>query len=268
MESIQPTMAPAIAAGIVQVMANVKKLAKADTNGFEHYDYASIDAFLEAMGPICAAAQIFITAEEEDIEVMSVEKADKSRQKSQLRIRWAFTIGHSSGVTFGPLHRTVIVEGAGAQAFGSAQSYAQKQFMRSIFQIPTGDKDDPDSQAKEDLPPTRSRAKTIPASAVSAKRAEAWQAIEEATKPSELLTIAGKVRDAKSFPDETKAELIARAGEGMWGFAQKTIKAVADAAGCDKAAAFYAGCWILDDSQRKQLADSFAMIREGMAAPT
>ena len=49
-----------------------------------------------------------------------------------------------------------MVQATGAQAFGSAQSYALKQFLRSLFMIPTGDKDDPDNDATKDIanPPT------------------------------------------------------------------------------------------------------------------
>lgn len=41
----------------------------------------------------------------------------------------------------------------GAQAFGAAQSYALKQFMRSLFQIATGEKgQDADEHPNADLP--------------------------------------------------------------------------------------------------------------------
>ena len=45
-----------------------------------------------------------------------------------------------------------MVPARGAQAFGAAQSYALKQFMRSLFQIPTGDREDADFGAPERLP--------------------------------------------------------------------------------------------------------------------
>jgi len=43
----------------------------------------------------------------------------------------------------------VMVPANGAQAAGSAQSYALKQFMRGLFLIPTGDADDPDKSGIE-----------------------------------------------------------------------------------------------------------------------
>jgi hypothetical protein len=50
-----------------------------------------------------------------------------------------------------------MVPARGAQAFGSAQSYALKQFMRSLFQIPTGDKEDADFAVPASLPQTVKR---------------------------------------------------------------------------------------------------------------
>src|SRR3954471_22040307 len=49
--------------------------------------------------------------------------------------------------------RAKMVLATGAQAFGSAQSYALKQFMRAMFMISTGEKDDPDFQATQDVGP-------------------------------------------------------------------------------------------------------------------
>jgi hypothetical protein len=147
-----PPMPPTIAAAVVQVMAGVKRLLRTEENKFQKYNYTSIDNFLEATGPLCAAAGLIILAEEEEIEITQAPKADREGTSNFLRVRWAFTLAHASGVLYGPLHRTVIVPASGAQAFGSAQSYALKQFARGLFQIPTGDDDDPDSQEKRNLP--------------------------------------------------------------------------------------------------------------------
>lgn len=144
---LHPVQMPqSIAAGIVKVMSSVKRLAKDDNNKFANYRYASIDAFLEAIGPLCAEAGIFILAQEDQCEVVAGEKSDS------LRIRWAFTLGASDGSLWGPVHRTVTVPAQGAQAYGSAQSYALKQFERGLFQVPTGDADDPDAQEAKPLP--------------------------------------------------------------------------------------------------------------------
>lgn len=69
--------------------------------------------------------------------------------KPTLRERWAFTLIHESGECAGPFHRTVTVPAEGAHAHGSSESYAQKQFLRGVFRVPTGDKDDADYQKAE-----------------------------------------------------------------------------------------------------------------------
>jgi hypothetical protein len=48
----------------------------------------------------------------------------------------------------GPLFQRI----DGPQTTGGTQSYALKQFLRSLFQIPTGDRDDADFTPKEDMP--------------------------------------------------------------------------------------------------------------------
>ena len=62
-------MPPEIAAGIVKVQASIKRLAKESENRYSHYNYASIDAFLEAVGPLEAEAGIFTLADEVSEEV-------------------------------------------------------------------------------------------------------------------------------------------------------------------------------------------------------
>jgi hypothetical protein len=150
---------PEVAAAIVKVMGGIKTLGKEDTNKFQRYDFVSVDKFLAAVGPLCAAAGLVILQEEESTEVAAKESTDdygKTKTSSWLTVRYAFTFVHASGAAYGPLHRSVMVPANGAQAFGSAQSYALKQFMRAHFQIPTGDKDDADHQAAEPLPSKKS----------------------------------------------------------------------------------------------------------------
>lgn len=151
------TMPAAIAKAVCKVMAGVKRLERNEENKFQRYNYVSIDGFLEATGPLCAAAGLFIFSEELDKEITQAPKADREGVSNHLTIRWAFTLVHESGATYGPLHRTVTVPASGAQAYGSSQSYALKQFMRGLFQIPTGDDDDPDQNRKELLPASRGK---------------------------------------------------------------------------------------------------------------
>lgn len=145
MDTIPKEVAEAISA----VMASMDKLPKGERNNHGGYDFASIDAFLAAMNPICAKAGLFILQNEEDVEVMPPENGKKV---GTLRAVFSHTLCHKSGASAPPVRRSVMVQATGAQAFGSAQSYALKQFLRSTFMVATGDKDDPDFQKGEDLP--------------------------------------------------------------------------------------------------------------------
>jgi hypothetical protein len=220
-----PAMPPAIAAAVVNVMRNVKRLTRTDENKFQKYMYTSIDNFLESTGPLCAAAGLMILAEEEDVEITQAPKADREGTSNFLRVRWGFTLAHASGVTYGPLHRTVIVPAAGAQAFGSSQSYALKQFMRGLFQIPTGDNDDPDSGDKPTLPANETQkppARKPPAKtngqkpdAEATKKAAAERDIAAADKWPALCELADRLK-ASSFSEPVLTELTGQLVQKMF----------------------------------------------------
>ena len=163
--TLPAAMPPEIAAAIAEVMANVKKLAKGDINQYARYNYASIDAFLEAVGPLCAAAGLFFILDEAETETVSTAGKDSSI----LRVRWHVWIGHRGGGMYGPVNRSVDVQAVGAQAYGSAQSYTLKQFMRALFQIPTGDQDDPDALPHAVMP-AQQRRQTRPAAKPQPKK--------------------------------------------------------------------------------------------------
>jgi len=199
-------MPKSIAAGIVKVMGSIKRLAKDNENKFQRYNYASIDAFLEAVGPLMAEAGIFIIPEEESTETVETEKKNSEGTTGWLRVHWSFIIGHTDGSLFGPLHRTVMVPASGAQAFGSAMSYAVKQFMRGLFCIPTGDGDDPDADKKQPLPtgrtqPVNGKKPSSSKGDVSEPEAEAacLRAVSEATTVNRVLDL--HVRAKERFLD-------------------------------------------------------------------
>jgi hypothetical protein len=136
-----------ISKAIGEVMKKVRSLKKTERNEHAHYDFVSIDGFLSVIGPLCAEAGLIILQDEQDIDVI-----DRSG-KAWLKITYAFSLGHISGVFWDrPMKRTVFQIISGPQTTGSVQSYAQKQFLRSMFLIPTGERDDPDYCAKEDMP--------------------------------------------------------------------------------------------------------------------
>lgn len=144
-----------VASAISAVMSGIKTLGKDDRNQHQNYDFASTDKFLAAVNPLCAAAGLIIVQDEDSVDIRTIESADKygnPKKGSWLVAKYSFILAHKGGATWGPVYRSVMVQANGAQAFGSAQSYSLKQFMRSLFQISTGDQDDADLRADDPLP--------------------------------------------------------------------------------------------------------------------
>lgn len=141
-----PAMPAEIAKRVLLVMKAVGKLAKDSKNSQGHYDYTSVDAFLEVVGPACAEAGLIITPIEISAEPSTFEATDrdgKTKLRRQLTFKYNFMLIAEDGTTWCNERdvRTVVVEATGAQASGAAQSYALKQYERALFQIPTGDAD-------------------------------------------------------------------------------------------------------------------------------
>lgn len=142
---------PEIAAAIVKVMAAVGTLGKGNKNTFDKYDFASIDDFIKHVRAHCAEAGLFFIPQESgEPKLIEMKKKDGSPLMMWWQ-RFGFFIVHASGQVVGPVYKTVKVQAGGAQAAGSAQSYALKQLMRALFLIPTGDKDDPDTKGTAEL---------------------------------------------------------------------------------------------------------------------
>ena len=149
MELLEDTMTaaipPKVAGAINAVSAEVPKLKKGEKNTHGNYNFASIDDFLEAVRPICAKHGLIIVQDEVGFEVL----------EGWLLIRYKFTLAHSTGETWShsPRRSIMVNSKMGAQAFGAAQSYSLKQFMRSLFQIATGEAgEDADSHPQSKLP--------------------------------------------------------------------------------------------------------------------
>ena len=138
-------MPPKIAAAICGVMGEVPMLGKGEKNQHGNYNFASIDDFLEAVRPLCAKHGLIIMQDEESYEM----------KDGWLIMTFRFTLAHASGETWGhrPTRTIMVSAKMGSQAFGAAQSYALKQFERSLFQIATGEKgNDADEHPPADLP--------------------------------------------------------------------------------------------------------------------
>ena len=151
------TLPPKIAAAMVAVMGDIRMLGKGNENQHARYKFAGIDDFLEATRPLCAKHGLIIIQDELETsmnETTSTDNYGKTKTRTWLTVKYSFTIAHASGEIWdrSPV-RTIAVEASmGSQAYGAAQSYALKQFMRTLFQMATGDGEDADNNQPETLP--------------------------------------------------------------------------------------------------------------------
>jgi hypothetical protein len=138
----------ALISAVAKAMTEVKHIAKGSQNTEQKYAFASVDDFLAMAGPICGQNGLITLMDEEGVEDFTRE--GKYGPTHWLRIRFGLTTMHVSGAALPKVTRSVEVIRSGSQAYGSAQSYALKQYLRALLMIPTGDGDDADFQAKAD----------------------------------------------------------------------------------------------------------------------
>lgn len=131
-----------VLSAVSKAMGAIKKVAKEGKNTHDNYKFASIDDFLAMVGPICSDSGLIFHMEEGETEDFT--RKGKYGESAWMRMHFHITVYHTSGQSMPPVTRSVEVLRNGAQAYGSAQSYALKQFLRCLFLIPTGDKDDAD----------------------------------------------------------------------------------------------------------------------------
>ena len=142
-EASEALSEPTIFSAIAAAASEVKVLGKSERNKFDGYDFVSIDKFLALVNPICSKNGIFPVVSQREVEFYENTNA-KGGKSVWARFFYDVTLYHESGSSLGPTNIMVSVPMNGAQASGSAQSYALKQFFRSTLMIPTGDKDDAD----------------------------------------------------------------------------------------------------------------------------
>ena len=98
-----------------------------------------------AVNPLCAKHGLIITMDEESCKV-----SKDGAKNPWIHLVYKFILSHASGDTWGYTpRRNMFVSMTGGQSMGSSMSYTLKQFMRSLFQISTGEKDDLDGHNQD-----------------------------------------------------------------------------------------------------------------------
>jgi hypothetical protein len=139
-----------IAAAIIKVMKQIRQLGTDERNEHARYNYVSVDKFYSIIGPLMADAGLALLINEAESEVRVSEGEKKT---PWLFASYELTFLHESGaMSTLPMSRSLAMPINGPQTYGAAQSYIEKQFLRQVFKIPTGEKDADETAQGEDAP--------------------------------------------------------------------------------------------------------------------
>ena len=135
-----------IGQAIAKAMGEIETVHKNDSNQHGGYNFASIDGFIGGCRDAMSSNGLHTL-----ISVVKFERFAGNNNKQWADITYKIQLCHASGEATEPVQSVVTLPITGAQTSGSAQSYALKQFLRGIFMVKTGEKDDPDFNAPTDL---------------------------------------------------------------------------------------------------------------------
>lgn len=194
--AMPPAMPPVIAAAIVAVKKQVKQLDADDQNKHGGYNFVSVDKFYAIIGKIMAEAGLALLIDETSTEVRGSDKTGNP----WLFAQYTLSFMHETGAMSAGLRRSIALPISGPQAFGAAQSYIEKQFLRQVFKVPTGDKDADDTAPSEGTAPQgRTEARTAQASPPAATAGRGRPQAAPARSPAQ--------EDATKRWNEMRAEI-------------------------------------------------------------
>lgn len=121
-----------IVQAILQTQSAISALPKTERNNYGNYNYATIDQYYEDVASCARKNGLTWVVSEEEIVV---------GRESTLH-RYVVELQYKDGTTYPEYARLSVLHPLmGAQATGSAMSYAEKVFMRMVFKVPTGEFD-------------------------------------------------------------------------------------------------------------------------------
>lgn len=123
---------------VCAVMAELKRLKKADRNQFAKYDFTSVDDFKDEVRPLMAKNGLSLHVTQANFGFVEM-KDDKDKTRQIAQFDFLITLYHKSGEKAEPEAMTVALPYTGAQTSGAARSYAIKEWMKSRFLASAGD---------------------------------------------------------------------------------------------------------------------------------
>jgi hypothetical protein len=198
---------PSIVSALCKVQASIEAVSKTSFNQQGKYKFASADDIYAAVARKFGEAGLMILPlEMAPPTIERVEKEytdDRSGEKSTKVSQWGkFTFGYvlatAEATWFDPRSsRTIFIQLLGPQTFNAAESYCQKQFLRALLKLPTGDMDlDSLPQADNEDDQVKLTAPRRPKSSASAKRdgtTETFNEILRAVKGAPTLDVLEQI---------------------------------------------------------------------------
>ena len=220
---LEPRIAPALAAAIVAVKKQVKQLGTDGRNEHGKYNFVSVDKIYATIGKLMADAGLALLIDETSTEVRGNEKTGSP----WLFASYACRFIHESGAVSPPMRRGIALPISGPQAFGAAQSYIEKQLLRQVFKVPTGERDADETNPSDDAPAARTGRATAPgaprATSGAPQRSQATQ------EPSEAkLAANARWKEMRAEIDASMSVTDARSLDGCpaWVTLEKMIAAI------------------------------------------
>lgn len=208
-------MPPAIAAAIIAVKKQVKQLGADDRNEHSKYNFVSVDKFYATIGKLMADAGLALLIDETSAEVKTSERKrdDGKDPATWLFVEYNLAFLHETGALSRPLRRSCALPISGPQAYGAAQSYIEKQFLRQVFKVPTGERDADETKQDEGGAQGLSGGRTAQGSTPAARTGHQRQ--QAAPAPSEKKVEATK--RYKELRDEIDASMTVPSLESLDG---------------------------------------------------
>lgn len=137
---------PSIVKAICAIMTSVEAVAKSNRNAHGGYNYSSTDDIYAAVTRKMGEVGLVCLVQEDLCEIKRVEATDPKTGQPKIsqwaRLEFSFILATEQGTWSDPkARRSLYIQVTGPQTFQSAQSYAEKAYLRSLFKLPTGDMD-------------------------------------------------------------------------------------------------------------------------------
>jgi len=142
---------PSIVTALCRVQSSIEAVSKSQFNQQGKYKFASADDIYAAVARRFGEAGLVIfpmemtppTIERVEKEYTDDRTGDKSVKVSQWgKFCFGYALATAEATWFDPRSsRTIFIQILGPQTFNAAESYCQKQYLRALLKLPTGDMD-------------------------------------------------------------------------------------------------------------------------------